>query len=434
MYIRFAFNATPNPPRAHRPGPTTNMNSALGFGFQPTPGIGQNVQTIFPGSTYGAPANAATGLNVAGMPGSDFLNTNLSDPGQQTNEVIPRHVRMCPDLHPPDHAESVNAIRTLGVGMLLFARKHFAYMTFARNNGDSVKSTYKQTSFVTEDGTSTQYFEWTQMAKWLANHSSMYESAEDVLEEWKFAGGLKNEVTPNTQSTYGKRPHTRLVNTTVRGPFTTFNVWAERLNPGQSLYFIVVKGPVDSCFPKQPYVRVSRLFDAERVVNKVNKEHAEENERLGRPAHYRDEYQMRGFDFHEYWRNEDVVPSATRARLEQLRKSDNDDERQELLEEEVRRVSSYVWKIIPWTHKEKSRPSLSDLTFDDIGYDNDGRPCVVRNVGAFTKVGHVHYSEGRPDLHPDVSLQSMRSEGDFSNTIALFNRGLLNNVEVFLGI
>lgn len=369
------------------------MNNAFGFGFQQAPRTVSNVDAYFGGVSLGAPSSF-TGMSANPFGASDFLNTNMSDPGQQTNEVLPRHVQMCPNMNPHENSESVNAIRTIGVGMLLFGRKHFAVLS--KPPEDDALTKFQQSSFVTQDGTSTQFFEWTQLVRWLANHSNRYATAEDVLHEWKFAGGLKNEVTPNTQSTYGRRPHSRLVNTTVRGPFSTFNIWAERLAPCQSLYFIAIKGPVDSCFP--------------HVMQKKNGTQ---------------EYGMAGFDFHKYWES-DSDRSSKRMRLSDDAKSAAD--------RKVKEVQNYVWKIIPWTHKQKTKPDLADLTYEDIAYDMDGKMYVTNFVGAFVKVGHVHYSEGRPDLRPEQRGNTKHPDAHLANTIALFNRGLLSNVEIIIGI
>lgn len=361
----------------------------IGASMIPQRPIPQNMNDYFGGMTTNAPPSA-TSFNAGLFGNSEFLNTDRIDNGQKVNEVIPHHFIMAPDLNPADAGESAEAIKTIGIGMLLFSRKHFVETTDPRGS-------YMQSAQITTSTNATQFLEWTQMARWLANHSARYKNAEDVLNEWKFSGGLKVEVTPNNRGNYGKRAHTRLINATVRGPFMTFNIWATRLAPGQPVFFLVVKGPADSCF----------------AVPRGKNKSASETKNTSEPQP--GSYQMAAFDFMKYWETGEFPPPAKRARVT--------DYESEPSSEHVEAVRNYVWKIVPWTDPMRARPNLRELTFEDI---EDGR--VVQKVGSYIRAGYALYSEGSP------APGAMRSNGDFASTIGLFNRGLLSQCEICIGI
>lgn len=342
------------------------------------------VDTPFGGNSYGPPPVPQNFSVNGGVGSADFVNTDGRDMGLRANEVVTKHFVMCPDLTPAENAASAEAIKAIGVGMLLFARKHFAVESGFRRNGS-----FQQTASIMQSGDQTQFFEWTQLARWLANHSARYNTAQEVLEEWKFVGGLKNEVVANTTATYGRRPHTRLMNACVRGPFTAFNIWNDKLISGQSLYFIAKKGPADVCFVRpgqRPGARV--------------------------PADQAPPIGMRGFDPFAYALGE---RAPKRPRLE------------DTIEKEL--VENYVWKVVPWTSRTKTRPSLADLVYKDV--DSDGE--VVTRVGACVKVGVVHFSEGFMATSGG-QMRCAPADDAIASTIGLFNRGLLNNVEIFIGI
>jgi hypothetical protein len=399
------------------------METALGLQLQNSvPPYSTSIDTYFPGNTNGPPPGT-NGMNIQGIGGSDYIYTDGRDMGIRPNEMINHHYIMCPDLSPAESAASADAIKAIGVGMLLFARKHLVTLSDNRDGGR-----FQQTATILQSKEQTQFFEWTQLARWLANHSKRYVTAQEVLDEWKFAGGLRNEVMANTTATYGRRPHTRLMNATVRGPFTTFNIWGEKLISGQALFFIAKKGPVDGCFAAP---RGSQQQRSEEELFPTKERRGGEERPAGETA-----FQMRGFDFYAYWKSDGDAQPPKRTRLAAGAKDKDKNERE--VEDDVRRVNSYVWKIVPWTSKTKSRPDLVDLAYEDLAQENDGTWRVVTKVGAWAKIGVVNYSEGfvtAPDAFAPRgnSARLMRGE-DFAGTIGLFNRGLLNNVEVFIGI
>ena len=350
-----------------------NVNE-LGVSMQPSLPPTQPYNDYFGGMTLGAPAGA-NAFNMGIFGNSDVFNTNGIEQGLRSQEVIPHHFVMAPNLNPKEAAESAAAIRSLGLGMLLFARKHTADMN--SNNG-----AYIQSAQVTVSD-STEFLEWTQLARWLANHSDRYEEPMDVLREWKFAGGLKVEVAPNQRGNYGNRAASRGINATVRGPFETFNIWNNRLRPGQPVFFIVVKGPADSCFAGAGNIKPV-------------------------PGHY----QTAGFDFVKYWRADEGDQRTKRARMNEAAK-----------EKEVEKVKNYVWKIVPWTHHSRTKPDARELMYDDVV---DGK--IVRMVGTYIRVGYALYADGMSNPG------AMRTNGDYANTIGLFNRGLLSQCEICLGV
>lgn len=345
----------------------------IGVNMQPSMPPTQPFQEPFNGMTYGAP-QSATSFNMGIFGNADVFNTNGVEQGLKSNEVIPHHFVMAPNLNPKESSESTNAIKTLGLGMLLFSRKHTVEVESSNGN-------YVQSAQVTQSD-STEFLEWTQLARWLANHSDRYDEAIDVIREWKFAGGLKVEVAPNHRGTYGHRPSSRMINATVRGPFDTFNIWASRLRPGQPVFFIIVKGPVDSCF--------SGVENTKPVPG---------------------QYQTAGFDFAKYWSVEEGQPSSKRARVPLS------------LPSEIERVRKHVWKVVPWTHTTRVRPDARELMYEDVVGDS-----IVRRIGTYIRVGYAMYSEGSPDPG------SMRTNGDFANTIGLFNRGLLSQCQISIGL
>mgnify|MGYP006889518950 CR=1 FL=1 len=182
-----------------------------------------------------------------------------------------------------------------------------------------------------------------------------------------------------------------MINLNVRGPFSAFNIWGKRIFPGMELYFIVKKGPVDTCFG------TSSAPGAKK--------------------------QLAGFDFMQYWKSstgEDSVGHISK-RMRMEEKPDGEEKQKD----EIRKQ---VWKLVPWASDIKNGavcPRYEDLVYYDISPGGQ----IVQREGVAIKVGHAYYSEGCP-----APGDSLRSRGDFSDTIGLFNRGLLSNIELCLGV
>jgi hypothetical protein len=335
----------------------------------------------FQGGSVGGPSNGATNFgNPFGS--SSFMDTTGRDLGMRANEIVPNALIVAPDLNDP---KTTGQTQVLGPGMLLFARRQNP----APDSYERQIAPFKQSPYIVNSTNTTHMLEWTQLAEFLARNTGRYHDARQVLDEWHFAGGLKNEVTPNTTSNYGKRPHTRLVNLVIRGPFSAFNVWGRKVSPAQSLYFIIKKGPVDSCFVQQA---------------------AKGNVKAGTAT----------FDFMHYWQTssggkDDLVHVAKKA------KRDGSPDQEQL----VAKIRAHAWKIVPWTSPDASVPAYEDVAYMDV----DEHGSVVQRAGDYIKVGHAFYTDGLPAVSGGP-----RSNGDFADTIALFNRGLLSNIEICLGV
>lgn len=127
-----------------------------------------------------------------------------------------------------DVSDSIRDASHIGYGQMLFARN-------VDGTPPKARSRFNNGSVVALSPQATQFMNVGQLNKWLARQPGRYESASQVLNEWRLAGSLKNEVAPN-QNGYAKS-NTRMVNLIVGHRVATLNIWARRLQEGQQLYF-----------------------------------------------------------------------------------------------------------------------------------------------------------------------------------------------------
>jgi hypothetical protein len=126
---------------------------------------------------------------------------------------------------------SAECLKRLGEGMLCFAR----------NPQGTPRRGKQQRLPLPAESTTVELMEVNQLNERL-KHDSLkhcYDSAEQVLREWKLLGVIKSEVAP--ARSYGEDAMSRTLNLIVQGRVPTFNLWGGTVHAGSDLYFLVRK-------------------------------------------------------------------------------------------------------------------------------------------------------------------------------------------------
>ena len=173
--------------------------------------------------THGPQGGASIPFSPLGSVGPSVNNVAYD---KQANISIPHHyISVVRD----SDVDGQKMAQSLGQNMLLFARSYEKTV----NGALSI-------SLASLDGNTAEFLELWQLNEWLT-HSGHYDSADELLQEWRIAGVLRVEVAPNTDSNYGRRAASRIFNLTVGGRARTFNVWGSDITEGTSLWLIVKK-------------------------------------------------------------------------------------------------------------------------------------------------------------------------------------------------
>ena len=212
------------------------MRQSAPYGIRPdTRGLAP-IGAPAPGGSLNMPFPVSSGPGLSGGLGLPFTVDGFPHsqavPGFPSNATHTHHYITLPDADCPQgqqrHAE-------LGEAMLCFAR----------NPGGGPTNGRRHRYEVPEDANTVELLEVNQLNEWLAKNDSKpgrpgeryYETAVDLLREWKLLGVLKNEVAP--PRAYGSRNTSRVLNLVVQGRVATFNLWGGRVTAGDGLYFLV---------------------------------------------------------------------------------------------------------------------------------------------------------------------------------------------------
>ncbi len=198
-----------------------------------------------------------------------------------------------------------------------------------------------------------------------------FKTPEAIAAQWKLAGIIKVEVAPNTVTNYGARSSNRLLNMVVGQRVSTFNIFGIAVSEGTPLYFIIKKEAGESPFGQSSS---SRSDDGASVGGGGQKRSHSGSKK---------------------------VPS-------------------------VAEVSNYVWKFVPYANKQKHAPGLEDLTYYDL---DDRGDTVVKKVGKKVYVG-LATSTPSTSRMPGAKIGLANTE----ERITLFQRGMLPQVEIYMGV
>lgn len=230
---------------------------AAPLGIAPRP-FGNNgvAYSSFPGEPqFGTPA----GSSISGLPfpigngpggqtgGIDGFAAGVLSANRvqnwPSNGFVAYHYVVVPNKNDRD---SASRISRLGLGMLCFSRdmaqgvnKQRAF----RKNSDTMVGSTAVNYGNTVGERSAEVFELTQLNEHLRvpEVSDNYESAAQVLHEFRFLGVILAEVAPATDHNFGGRPSSRVVNFVVRGKCRTFNFWPGAFPAHTELWLIVKK-------------------------------------------------------------------------------------------------------------------------------------------------------------------------------------------------
>ena len=227
--------------RVTRVGPESSNDP--GFGF-PDMQLNSGFQLPFPMARTAPPLSAQ--LSIPGM--------NIADVNYRPNKVIglnsfstiPSHYNTLVDN---SDDQSKNDVREISLGQLLFARNHRK----AKKRAGLPGPMYSQHV----GPNNVEFKELLQLNRHLVNAKDMYETAADVVAEWRMLGVLKNEVAPNANIPYGTAPRSRTVNLIVGHRVSVLDYWAGfALTASMPLYLVVKwvdKGVADGYWQVFPY-------------------------------------------------------------------------------------------------------------------------------------------------------------------------------------
>ena len=203
---------------------------ATGIPFNPTGAPGGAVK-LNVGFGYSGTPRAASGIPGMGniAIGTSVRPTNSFGTNSFTSVMAHYVVISNPDPMDPN---STTQCRELGLGMLVFARdtqyqdpKHRRRVG-ARYDGVSV-------------GPNTvELKELTQLNEYLQQHSHEYDSADAIVAEWRLLGVVKAEAAPTNYQYPGTRV-SRILNLVVSHRVSVFNYWvASKIVQTQKLYIV----------------------------------------------------------------------------------------------------------------------------------------------------------------------------------------------------
>lgn len=220
------------------------------------------------------------------------------------------------------------------------------------------------------DPASGMFLEWSQLQHWLVKYGKHYKTPEQIAAEWKLAGVIKVEVAPNNDGNYGQRSSNRLLGFVVGQRVSTFNIFGLSVMEGTPLYLVIKKEPVDAIF-----------------INDVQRPDPDAGSGRKRP---RDVF---------------AVTDDRPSRAE---------------------VEGYVWKVIPYADRQCHKPGLAAMSYFDL--DDHGN--VIRKVGKLLYVGMASSAAPPSHLYGATKIGLANS----NERITLFKRGMLPNVEIYLGV
>lgn len=154
-------------------------------------------------------------------------------PGLSANSTVPHHYLA--SVNKMDKDSRVR-LADLHEGMIVFARNPNGAPAKGRGVGQRLDHP--------ESANSVEMLEVNQLNEWLADKTDTYQSADDILREWRLLGVVKVEVAPKASSSLERREaSSRILNVIVNGRVPALNIFG-RVQAGDALYFTVKKETV----------------------------------------------------------------------------------------------------------------------------------------------------------------------------------------------
>lgn len=216
-----------------------------------------------PGQTFGysrPSASLALPFGYSGTPGGNTgigLGNLQVDSAIRPNDYIglnsfvsvAAHYVVVDDLR---DAKSSQDNKELSISMLVFARN--------KENINKARPAAQPQYGTTLGPNTIECKELTQLNEYLAQHSHLYESADEIAAEWQLLGVVKNETGPvNTMSNYGQAPRSRIINFIVSHRVKTFNYWSSsRIVVSQNLWIMIKKNKVTGRYEIVPWTSAHR--------------------------------------------------------------------------------------------------------------------------------------------------------------------------------
>ena len=217
-------------------GATATLGLPFGIGGAP----GGNTGLGLPFTTSGAPAS------TRGIDGLNNLAVNTvvrpnSYIGLNSFNSVMAHYVVIPNTNAVDDPQGISDARDLGLSMLCFARDSAAASSSRHHRPSYGVPTGGPTSKNT-----TEMKELTQLNAFLERNSHYYNTASEILAEWKLIGVIKTEAAPASlasQATpYGSASSSRIVNLVVGYRVACLNYWSTaEIYQTQRLFLIIKK-------------------------------------------------------------------------------------------------------------------------------------------------------------------------------------------------
>ena len=227
--------------RVTRVGPESSNDR--GFGF-PDMQLNSTFALPFPMARSAPPLSAQ--LSIPGMSIADVNYRPNTVIGLNSFSTIPSHYNTLVDN---SDDQSKNDVREISLGQLLFARNHRK----AKKRAGTPGPMYSQHV----GANNVEFKELLQLNRYLMTAKDLYETAADVVAEWRMLGVLKNEVAPNANIPYGTAPRSRTVNLIVGHRVSVLDYWTGfALTASMPVYLIVKyydKGTNGGYWQIEPY-------------------------------------------------------------------------------------------------------------------------------------------------------------------------------------
>lgn len=206
-------------------------NSGLPFSYTGAPRGAASL-----GLPFGIGTNPAAAGGIPGLP--NFAINTTARPnsyiGLNSFVSVAAHYVSIPNQNQDDDPNSLTDSRELGLGMLVFCRDKD--MT-RRNNA---KPIYGVPIGTDKSKNTLELKELTMLNTWLLKNSANYDTAEQVMAEWRLLGVIKTEAAPSYVPVYGNAASSRIVNLIVSHRISLLNYWSScRIMQTQKMYLIV---------------------------------------------------------------------------------------------------------------------------------------------------------------------------------------------------